>query len=80
MDQHKGYPDKSQHVQARHCFSSALFDLVLYRGESSTAKLVLALLEGFTTYANLYPRIEWLKQTLPFEIYWISENGNVRVE
>ncbi len=76
----KGYPEKSQHVQARHWFSQAIFDLVLYRGASSTAKLALALPEGFTTYANLSPRIEWLKQTMPFEIYWVSENGGVRVE
>lgn len=76
----KGYPEKSQHVQARHWFSQAIFDLVLYREASSTAKLALALPDGFATYANLSPRVEWLKQTMPFEIYWVSENGSVRVE
>ncbi|TCP52555.1 hypothetical protein EV586_10936 [Tumebacillus sp. BK434] len=76
----KGYPEKSQHVQARHWFSQVIFDLILYRGTSSTAKLALALPEGFTTYANLSPRVEWLKQTMPFEIFWVSENGSVRVE
>lgn len=78
----KGFPDngKRSSTQARHWFSYAIFDLVLYRGASSTAKLALALPEGFTTYANLSPRVEWLKQTMPFEIFWVSEDVSVRVE
>lgn len=76
----KGYLEKSQHEQAHHWFSHAIFDLILYRGESSTVKLALALPDGFTTYANLLPRVEWLKQTMPFEIFWVSESGGVRVE
>ena len=76
----KGYPEKSSNVQARHWFSGALFDLILYHGENVDVTLALALPDGFTTYANLSPRVEWLKQTMPFFIYWVSENGSVRVE
>ena len=76
----KGFPEKSPNVQARHWFSSAVFDLILYRGESSFVELALALPDDFTTYANLSPRVEWLKRTMPFKIYWVSENGSVRVE
>lgn len=76
----KGYPEKSQHVQARHWFSGAIFDLILYHGENSDAMLGIALPDGFTTYKNLVPRIRWLKNSMPFQIYWVNETGTVRVE
>lgn len=76
----KGYPEKSTNVQARHWFSGAVFDLILYRGENPNVKLALALPEGFVTYSNLLPRIEWLKHTMPFDVFWVSETGNVRKE
>ena len=53
----KGYPEKSHHVQARHWFSGALFDLILYHGENPEVRLGIALPDGFTTYGNLVPRI-----------------------
>jgi hypothetical protein len=76
----KGYPEKSSNVQARHWFSGAVFDLLLYRGENPNVKLALALPDSFVTYINLVPRINWLKQTMPFEIFWVSEDGSVRRE
>lgn len=76
----KGYPESSPGVQARHWFAGALFDLVLYRHESSTAHLALGLPDGYTTYLNLARRSQWLQRTMPFAIYWISETGAVRVE
>ncbi|AWX54270.1 hypothetical protein AB432_004105 [Brevibacillus brevis] len=76
----KGYPEKSQHVQARHWFSGAIFDLVLYHGENSKILLGIALPDGFTTYENLVTRIRWLKESMPFRIYWVNESGVVRVE
>ncbi len=76
----KGYPEKSRNVQARHWFSGALFDLVLYRGESTDAKLALALPDGFATYANFLPRVDWLKKAMNFEVFCVSEDGSVRVE
>jgi hypothetical protein len=76
----KGYPEKSHHVQARHWFSGALFDLILYHGENPKARLGIALPDDFTTYENLVPRIKWLKESMPFQIYWVNESGSVRVE
>ncbi|WP_339279113.1 hypothetical protein NYE40_23985 [Paenibacillus sp. FSL W8-1187] len=76
----KGYPEKSQNTQARHWFSGAVFDLVLYRGENPDVKLGIALPDGFATYRNLLPRIKWLKETVDFQIYWINEEELVRVE
>lgn len=76
----KGYPERSPNVQARHWFSDALMSLTLYRDEDSSVNLGLALPDGFATYINLAPRIEWLRRAMPFTIYWVSEGGHVRVE
>lgn len=76
----KGYPEKSSNVQARHWFSGALFDLVLYHGENPQVKLGIALPEGFVTYANLLPRINWLKDYMQFKVYWVNEKGIVTVQ
>jgi len=76
----KGYPEKSSNVQARHWFSGALFDLILYHGEAPDVKLALAFPIGFTTYKNLLPRIEWLKQKMQFQVFWVSEDGTIQIE
>ncbi|MGO4500028.1 hypothetical protein AB4114_29555, partial [Paenibacillus sp. 2RAB27] len=76
----KGYPEKSPNTQARHWFSSAIFDLILYHGENPEVTLAIAFPQGFQTYSNLVPRILWLKDSLPFTIYWVDETGNVTVE
>lgn len=76
----KGYPEKSQNTQARHWFSSAIFDLLLYRNESSSAILALGMPDGFTTYLNLAARMDWLFKVLPFKIYWVDKNGHIRVQ
>lgn len=76
----KGYPEKSSHTQARHWFSDALMNLILYRDENSSVNLALALPSGFATYMNLATRIDWFRRALPLTIYWISENLQVRSE
>ncbi len=76
----KGYPERSTHVQARHWFAGALFDLVLYRNERTDVALAIALPDGFATYLNLAIRTLWLRNAMPFSIYWIAESGDVRVE
>lgn len=76
----KGYPERSTHVQARHWFANAIFDLILYRNERADVILAIALPDGFTTYATLARRTTWLRETMPFNIYWIAESGAVRVE
>jgi len=77
----KGYPDTTQHAQARHYFSGAIFDLILYRGQSSSVHLALGLPAGFSTYENLAQKVQWIKKTvMPFDIYWVSKTGHVRKE
>ena len=74
----KGYPNKSKNTQARHWFSQAMFDMILYREELSIAELAVAFPDGFTTYNSLSQRIDWFKTACKFKIYWVSENGSVR--
>jgi len=78
----KGYSKtKSQHTQARHYFASAVFDMIMYRNESDTVNLAIGLPAGFATYENLVKKVAWLrKEILPFDIYWISEDGRVSKE
>jgi hypothetical protein len=76
----KGYPEKSPNTQARHWFSGAIFDLIMYHGENPEVKLGIAVPDGFVTYANLLPRIRWLKESMPFLVYWVHEDGSVRVD
>jgi hypothetical protein len=77
----KGYPETLRNVQARHYFANAIFDLILYRGESASVQLGIALPEGFPTYKNLAKKVQWLREEIfPFDIYWINEDGRVRKE
>ncbi len=78
----KGYPDtKSPQPQARHYFAEAIFDMILYRGRSNSVCLAIALPEGFATYKNLSEKVRWFrKDILPFDVYWISEDGRVSKE
>jgi hypothetical protein len=75
----KGWPEKSQNTQARHWFSGALFDLVLYRDLDPIVLLAIGVPGGFSTYNNLLGRVRWLRENLPFEIIMVSEEGNVKV-
>lgn len=76
----KGWPEKSQNTQARHWFSQALMDIILYRDESSSNELGLGLPDGYATYLNLANRIGWFKEKAQLQIYWVSKDGVVRVE
>lgn len=76
----KGFPTSSPSVQARHWFAGAVFDLVLYRNERPDLQLAVALPDGFTTYARLAGRTAWLREQMPFTIFWIAESGQVRAE
>jgi hypothetical protein len=73
----KGYPENSPNTQARHWFSGAVFDLLLYRGQNPDVILALGLPDGFPTYKGLAPRIKWLQDSMPFTIYWVAESGKV---
>ncbi len=76
----KGYPEKSKHTQARHWFAGGILDLVRYRHEREDVSLALCLPDGFTTYQNLARQTPWLRNAMPFVIYWVLESGEVRVE
>jgi hypothetical protein len=80
----KGYPVATSKtnapVQARHWFSGAIFDAVLYRGERRDVDIVVGLPDGFATYQKLALRIGWLKEEMPFRFAWVSEAGKVREE
>lgn len=75
----KGWPEKSINTQARHWFSGALFDLVLYRDLDPAALLAIGIPGRFSTYTNLIERVRWLRCNLPFEIFLVSEDGSVEV-
>ncbi len=76
----KGYPEQSQDSQARNRFAAAVLDLVCYRNRRADVELALGLPDGFATYAALAPGTAWLRQVTPFRIFWVSEDGAVRVE
>lgn len=79
----KGYPERtgktSPPVRARHRFSHALFELILWRGESLTAHLALALPDQ-PTYRKLTSRVSWFLEEVQATIYWVSEGERVGVE
>lgn len=75
----KGFPENSPNTQARHWFSGAVFDLILYHGENPDVSLALGLPDGFSTYKGLAPRVKWLQESMPFRIYWVAESGRVSV-
>jgi len=77
----KGFPEgKNAYTQARHWFSSAVFDLILYRDENAEVDLALAFPDGFPTYRALAARLGPLRQAIPFTIYWVAESGTIRPE
>jgi len=80
----KGFPrgttKTNPPTQARHWFSHAVFDLILYRNENTLVKLGIALPDGYITYLKLADRVEWLRSNLPFTFYWVSESGDVRLQ
>ncbi len=73
----KGWPERSSNTQARHWFSQALFDMILYREEEVDAELAIGLPAGFPTYSNLWERIHWFRKVLPLICFWAHEDGSV---
>lgn len=76
----KGYPagtvKTSPRTQARHWFSHAVFDLVIWHSENASAELALAF-PNQVTYRNLAVRVRWLLEYLAASIYWVDETGEV---
>lgn len=79
----KGYPvgtlRTNPHTQARHWFAHALFDLVLWRGESPSVSLGLALPDK-QTYRKLTSRAVWFLSAIGNCIYWVDQNGVVTAQ
>lgn len=79
----KGYPKgtvrTNPRTQARHWFSHALFDLILWHGEDASIVLPLALPEQ-KTYRNLTARVRWFLDHVQACIYWVAEDGTVNTE
>lgn len=80
----KGYPEAggrtSPSSQARHWFSQAVFDLVCYRQRDTSVRLAVGLPAGFATYRTNLQKVLWLKATMPFDVYWVTESGAIAVE
>lgn len=82
----KGYPERKQgkmtnpSTQARHWFSHAMFDVVLYRTSRSDVKIGVALPDGFTTYKRLRDKSAWLREAAAFTYFWVANDGSVEVE
>ena len=79
----KGYPvgtaSTNPQTQARHWFSHAMFDLILWHGEDTSVALALALPDQ-TTYRNLANRVGWFLAELKASIYWAHQNGKVTTQ
>ena len=75
----KGWAEKSVNTQARHWFAAVLFDLVLYRTDNPSVDLAIGIPDGFSTYENLLPRIRWRREKIPFNVFKVSESGDVSV-
>lgn len=80
----KGYPQgiakTNPSTQARHWFSHAMFDLLLYRTESTTAELAIGLPLQGVTYRNLIQKSGWALANLPASIMWVHQNGTVWID
>ncbi len=76
----KGFPEKSQHTQARHWFAGALLDLARYRDEDGNAVLAMGLPRGFKTYEGLISRTDAVRVFLGYRVYWVKADGSVICE
>lgn len=79
----KGYPNgtprTSPSTQATVWFKEALFDIVVWRGQSAEADLWLAL-PDFPRYHNLLGRVAWLRAAARFSLAWVAPSGTVTLE
>ncbi len=71
----KGFPvgtkKTSPYTQARHWFSQALFDVILWRDLSLEARIVVALPDK-TTYRRLADRTTWFRRAAEFQFIWVT--------
>lgn len=79
----KGYPEGTGRTrpstQARHWFTHALYDLIVWRGESESADIALAL-PDFRTYHNMAEKVTWFHRVAAFAYLWVCEDGTITRE
>lgn len=79
----KGYPRSTQRtnsgVQAPHWLKDAMFDLLVWHGDNDKVDLGLAL-PDFPRYHKLLAKVAWLQPVIRYRVFWVGEDGNVRVE
>jgi hypothetical protein len=79
----KGYPRSTERtnatVQAPHWFKDAVFDLLVWRGESAEADVALAL-PDFPRYRKLLAKVAWLQPVIKYRVFWVNAGGDVRIE
>jgi len=63
-------------IQARHWFGEALLTLILAKCIDPKLKIAMGL-PIKKTYETKWKEIEWLRDKLGLEVYWVSEQGIV---
>jgi hypothetical protein len=77
----KGYPEgKQANLEATAGFLEALATITRYRQAHPAADLAIALPDGFRDYLNLLPLGECFVHIIPHRIFFIREDGTIRVE
>jgi hypothetical protein len=79
----KGYPKGTEKTrpstQAVHWFSSAIFDIMKYRGKDSQVGLAIGL-PDFPRYHSLAEKVAWVKPVANFTYYWVNKRGDVTIQ
>jgi hypothetical protein len=79
----KGYPEGGPEkrtrpaTQARHWFSHAMFDVVMYRTERDDVRLGVAVPGPYAIYEKLSVRSHWLQQAAPFTLFVVHQDGSL---
>lgn len=80
----KGFPAQTERTypatQARHWFSHAMFDVMIYRERDRDVEIAVALPDGKPTYLNNAGKVTWFQAAADFAYFWVDEHGGVRVD
>ncbi|MCL5995778.1 MAG: MarR family transcriptional regulator [Chloroflexi bacterium] len=79
----KGYPRGTKRTQpggqAVLWFKDAMFDMLVWHGVKTAADLALAF-PDFPRYHKSLAKVAWLQPVIKFDVFWVSESGEVRRE
>lgn len=79
----KGYPNGTPRTrpstQAGHWFKQAMFDILVWHGESPDAKLGLAL-PDFPRYRKLAEKVAWFQSIARFTYYWVHSDASIEIQ